>query len=194
MIANRFHTGQESQRHGGCGKVPGHLYPTRSPRPQDRRRIDQPAPAATGRRAAQQRSAHHIVRQTTHRRSQRGHRRSLDRQRTSPRAALVRRTRQPTLRDPCCPGPVLPLLCSLLGTRGDQVLQHHQARQAPVIAALQTGLTNARTEGQGLQPHRQNVGRIAFGFQSPDYQRRRIQWACTRQSPRFTPSQHQCHC
>jgi transposase len=64
--------------------------------------------------------------------------------------------------------------------------------QTPIIAALQTGLTNARTEGYNrIFKH---VGRIAFGFRNPDNQRRRIRWACTRHSRRVTPSQHQCHC
>lgn len=64
--------------------------------------------------------------------------------------------------------------------------------QAPIIAAIQTGLTNARTEGYNrIVKH---VGRIAFGFRNPDNQRRRVRWACTRQSRQVTPSRHQCHC
>jgi hypothetical protein len=64
--------------------------------------------------------------------------------------------------------------------------------QAPVIAALQTGLTNARTEGYNrIVKH---IGRIAFGFRNPDNQRRRVRWACTRRSRQVTPSRHQCHC
>jgi transposase len=64
--------------------------------------------------------------------------------------------------------------------------------QAPIIAALQTGLTNARTEGYNrIVKH---IGRIAFGFRNPDNQRRRVRWACTRQSRRVTPSRHQYHC
>jgi len=64
--------------------------------------------------------------------------------------------------------------------------------QAPVIAALQTGLTNARTEGYNrIVKH---VGRIAFGFRNPDNQRRRVRWACTRRSRQVTPSRHQRHC
>ena len=64
--------------------------------------------------------------------------------------------------------------------------------QAPIIAALQTGLTNARTEGYNrIVKH---VGRIAFGFRNPDNQRRRVRWACTRRSRQVTPSRHQCHC
>jgi transposase len=46
--------------------------------------------------------------------------------------------------------------------------------QAPIIAALQTGLTNARTEGcNRIAKH---IGRIAFGFRNPDNQRRRVRW------------------
>ena len=64
--------------------------------------------------------------------------------------------------------------------------------QEPIIAAVQTGLTNARTEGYNrIVKH---VGRIAFGFRNPDNQRRRVRWACTRRSRQVTPSQHQCHC
>lgn len=64
--------------------------------------------------------------------------------------------------------------------------------QTPIITALQTGLTNARTEGYNrIVKH---VGRIAFGFRNPDNQRRRVRWACTRRSRQVTPSQHQCHC
>lgn len=67
-----------------------------------------------------------------------------------------------------------------------------QTWQVPIIAALQTGLTNARTEGYNrLVKH---VGRIAFGFRNPDNQRRRVRWACTRRSRQVTPSRHQCHC
>ncbi len=67
-----------------------------------------------------------------------------------------------------------------------------EAWQAPIIAALQTGLTNARSEGYNrIVKH---VGRIAFGFRNPDNQRRRVRWACTRRSRRVTPSRHQCHC
>jgi transposase len=64
--------------------------------------------------------------------------------------------------------------------------------QTPIIAALQTGLTNARTEGYNrIIKH---VGRIAFGFRNPGNQRRRVRWACTRRSRRVTPSRHQRHC
>jgi len=64
--------------------------------------------------------------------------------------------------------------------------------QAPIIAALQTGLTNARTERYNrIVKH---VGRIAFGFRNPDNQRRRVRWACPADHGRVTPSRHQCHC
>jgi transposase len=67
-----------------------------------------------------------------------------------------------------------------------------EAWQDAIIAALQTGLTNARTEGYNrIVKH---VGRIAFGFRNPGNQRRRVRWACTRRSRRVTPSRHQCHC
>ncbi len=64
--------------------------------------------------------------------------------------------------------------------------------QQPIIAALQTGLTNARSEGYNrIIKH---VGRIAFGFRNPDNQRRRVRWACTRRSRQVTPSRHRYHC
>ena len=67
-----------------------------------------------------------------------------------------------------------------------------EAWQDPIIAALQTGLSNARTEGYNrIVKH---VGRIAFGFRNPDNQRRRVRWACTRRSRQVTPSRHQCPC
>jgi transposase len=56
------------------------------------------------------------------------------------------------------------------------------AWQEPMILAIQTGLSNARSEGYNrIVKH---VGRIAFGFRTPDNQRRRVRWACTRQSRR----------
>ena len=56
------------------------------------------------------------------------------------------------------------------------------AWQEPMILALQTGLSNARSEGYNrIVKH---VGRIAFGFRTPENQRRRVRWACTRQSRR----------
>jgi transposase len=59
------------------------------------------------------------------------------------------------------------------------------AWQNEVITAIRTGLSNARSEGYNrIVKH---VGRIAFGFRTPDNQRRRVRWACTRQSRR-TPS------
>jgi transposase len=54
--------------------------------------------------------------------------------------------------------------------------------QTPMILAITTGLSNARSEGYNrIVKH---VGRIAFGFRNPDNQRRRVRWACTRQSRR----------
>lgn len=47
---------------------------------------------------------------------------------------------------------------------------------------ISTGLSNARSEGYNrIAKH---VGRIAFGFRTPENQRRRVRWACTRQSRR----------
>ena len=64
--------------------------------------------------------------------------------------------------------------------------------QDPIVRAIQTGLSNARSEGYNrIVKH---VGRIAFGFRNPDNQRRRVRWACTRRSRRSTPSRRQCHC
>ena len=54
--------------------------------------------------------------------------------------------------------------------------------QTATILAITTGLSNARSEGYNrIVKH---VGRIAFGFRNPDNQRRRVRWACTRQSRR----------
>jgi transposase len=50
-----------------------------------------------------------------------------------------------------------------------------------MILAITTGLSNARSEGYNhIVKH---IGRIAFRFRNPDNQRRRVRWACTRQSP-----------
>jgi transposase len=54
--------------------------------------------------------------------------------------------------------------------------------QGPMILAIETGLSNARSEGYNrIVKH---VGRVAFGFRTPENQRRRVRWACTRQSRR----------
>lgn len=63
------------------------------------------------------------------------------------------------------------------------------AWQEPMILAIQTGLSNARSEGfNRIVKH---VGRIAFGFRTPENQRRRVRWACTRQSRRAPSSTRQ---
>ena len=63
------------------------------------------------------------------------------------------------------------------------------AWQEPMILAIQTGLSNARSEGYNrIVKH---VGRIAFGFRTPGNQRRRVRWACTRQSRRAPSSARQ---
>ena len=54
--------------------------------------------------------------------------------------------------------------------------------QAPMMLAITTGLSNARSEGHNrIVKH---IGRIAFGFRNPDNQRRPVRWACTRQTRR----------
>jgi transposase len=61
--------------------------------------------------------------------------------------------------------------------------------QEPMILAIQTGLSNARSEGYNrIVKH---VGRVAFGFRTPENQRRRVRWACTRQSRRAPSSTRQ---
>ena len=61
--------------------------------------------------------------------------------------------------------------------------------QEPMILAIQTGLSNARSEGfNRIVKH---VGRVAFGFRTPENQRRRVRWACTRQSRRAPSSTRQ---
>ena len=58
--------------------------------------------------------------------------------------------------------------------------------QEPMIPAIQTGLSTARSEGfNRIVKH---VGRIAFGFRTPENQRRRVRWACTRQTRRAPSS------
>jgi len=53
-----------------------------------------------------------------------------------------------------------------------------------VLAGLQTGYSNSRSEGYNrLAKHE---GRNAFGFRNPINQPRRIRWACTRQHRRET--------
>src|ERR1700682_6491630 len=60
------------------------------------------------------------------------------------------------------------------------------AWQEPMILAIETGLSNARSEGYNrIVKH---VGRIAFGFRTPENQRRRVRWAWTRQSRRAPSS------
>jgi transposase len=56
------------------------------------------------------------------------------------------------------------------------------AWQASIIEGLRTGISNGRTEGYNrIVKH---VGRIAFGFRNQENQKRRIRFACTRQSRR----------
>jgi transposase len=62
-----------------------------------------------------------------------------------------------------------------------------------MILAITTGLSNARREGYNrIVKH---IGGIAFGFRNPGNQRRRVRWACTRQSrqaPLRTIQLHSC--
>lgn len=56
------------------------------------------------------------------------------------------------------------------------------AWQPSIIAGIQTGISNGRTEGYNrIVKH---VGRIAFGFRNTQNQKRRIRFACTRASRR----------
>ena len=50
--------------------------------------------------------------------------------------------------------------------------------QAPIIAALQTGLTNARTEGYNRLL--KQVKRVGCGFRNREHSTRRIRFHCTR--------------
>ena len=45
-----------------------------------------------------------------------------------------------------------------------------------MILAIQTGLSNAR--GEGFNRIVKHIGRVAFGFRTPENQRRRVRWAC----------------
>lgn len=61
--------------------------------------------------------------------------------------------------------------------------------QEPMILAITTGLSIARSEGYNrIVKH---VGRMAFGFRTPTNRRRRIPWACTRQSRQAPPRTRQ---
>ena len=63
--------------------------------------------------------------------------------------------------------------------------------QEPMILAITTGLSNARSEGYNrIVKH---IGRIAFGFRTPENQRRRVRWACTRQARRASSQARQLH-
>jgi transposase len=56
------------------------------------------------------------------------------------------------------------------------------AWQPSIIEGLRTGISNGRTEGYNrIVKH---VGRIAFGFRNQENHKRRIRFACTRQSRR----------
>jgi transposase len=61
--------------------------------------------------------------------------------------------------------------------------------QSPMILAITTGLSNARSEGYNRIV--KQVGRTAFGFRNPENQRRRVRWACTRQSRQAPPRARQ---
>jgi|SRR5665647_1285835 hypothetical protein len=53
------------------------------------------------------------------------------------------------------------------------------------VGVQSTVRSNARCEGYNrIVKH---VGRIAFGFRTPANQRRRVRWACTRQSRQAPP-------
>jgi transposase len=63
--------------------------------------------------------------------------------------------------------------------------------QAPMVLAITTGLSNARSEGYNrIVKH---VGLNAFGFRNPTNQRRRVRWACTRQSRQGATQARQLH-
>lgn len=58
-----------------------------------------------------------------------------------------------------------------------------------MILAINTGLSNARSEGYNrIVKH---IGRIAFGFRTPENQRQWVRWARARQSRRATSSARQ---
>jgi transposase len=60
------------------------------------------------------------------------------------------------------------------------------AWQPSIIEGLRTGISNGRTEGYNrIVKH---VGRIAFGFRNQENHKRRIRFACTRQSRRAPTS------
>jgi transposase len=65
------------------------------------------------------------------------------------------------------------------------------AWQHSVIAGIETGISNGRTEGYNrIVKH---VGRLAFGFRNLANHKRRIRYACTRASRRVpTGGLHPC--
>ncbi len=64
-----------------------------------------------------------------------------------------------------------------------------ETRQDPMILAIQTRPSNARSEGYNrIVIH---IDRIAFGFRTPENQRRRVRWARTHQARRSPSSARQ---
>jgi len=52
-----------------------------------------------------------------------------------------------------------------------------QAWWPEILGFLETGITNAATEGTNHLI--KDAARVAFGFRNLDNQRRRVRWACT---------------
>ena len=103
----------------------------------------------------------------------------------------------------CCPALIVVVFATRSGTlcigstysvrravpRRSRLATATSVWQESIILAIVTGLSNARSEGYNrIVKH---VGRIAFGFRTPDNQRRRVRWACTRQARRASSSARQ---
>jgi hypothetical protein len=63
-----------------------------------------------------------------------------------------------------------------------QLAESTSTWQEPMILAIQSRLSNAGSEG--LNRIVKHVSRVAFGFRTLENRRRRVRWACTRQSRR----------
>src|SRR6476659_9918406 len=146
--------------------------------------MDQPAPTAAGRRTTHRRPAHPAVRTADLRRPQRRH----------PAAWIAKELLRDVLACTARGGLRYEItaalyrfyaFCSEIVRLAETIETWHE----PMILAIQTGLSNARSEGYNrIVKH---VGRIAFGFRTPENQRRRARWACTRQSRRAPSSTRQ---
>ena len=143
---------------------------------------DSPCSQVRGRRAQQRqprtalRATRPAVRTTHTRGPQRRHRRRLDRQRAVARCVGLHRPWWTALRNLYHPVRVLHVLRCLLGARDPAAGRDD----------LQLAGTNdpghpdrpVQRPRQGFNRIVKHIGRVAFGFRTPENQRRRVRWAC----------------